>query len=133
MLRFFFELAEQGDPKAEHHSRSAPHTFFEGMDTHTWEDTRLKLAQALSTEEFANPASYYQALVGAKKIVAEGMESIDTHRTIRFSVNRLHELVQEVEQIIRTHVPDITTNELTGEDLKRLGYNEDDLKQLGYE
>lgn len=103
------------------------------MDTQTWEDTRLKLAQALSTEEFATLASYYQALVAAKRIVAEGMESIDTHRTIRFSVNRLYELGQEVEQIIQTHVPDITTNELTGEDLKRLGYNEDDLKQLGYE
>jgi|SRR5215207_6412476 len=124
-LCFFFEQAKQGDPKAEKHSRSAPPVFFESMETETWQDTRVKLAQDLSSQEFASLASYYRVLLSGKEIAAKDMESPDTYRTVRFAVNRLHELGQEVDQVIHAHVPDLVEDELTDEDLSRLDYTED--------
>ncbi len=122
MMAFLFGQAEQGNQKALNDIRNAIPSYFESVEHQTWQDTRLVLAQALSSKEFASLANYYQGLIGAKGLVASGFGSDETYKTVLFLVNRLYELSQEVEQIIHAYVPDIEKPRLTEEDLQRLGY-----------
>jgi hypothetical protein len=130
LVLFVFELAHKGNAKAIGHAKTVAPVFFAGMRTEAWRDTRVQLAHSLSSKEFATLASYYQALMGGKQFVDNGVESDEARDTVRLLVKRLHGLGREVDQIIRTYAPDVVDDELTDEDLVRLGYSDEDLKRL---
>ena len=80
------------------------------MQTEAWEATRLKLAQLLSSKEFATKTSYYTNLLRLKVGQEPGHFLIDTDHGL---FKLLHKKGEKVVEIITDHVPDITTDPIT--------------------
>ncbi len=89
--------------------------------TDTWEAARVKLAEHLSGNEFGPLAHYYKNLAILEEITNRPDVSDDpTLNAVRMLVNRLDEQGIEVQRIIRRYVSDISVDELSEEDVKRL-------------
>lgn len=92
--------------------------------TEAWEDTRVKLAQHLPSWEFATLSGYYGNIVRLPEAAEKDLNPSE-HRWINVEgvgpelVSLLYDRGQRVEEIIRTHVPDVTIEEITVGDLMR--------------
>jgi hypothetical protein len=125
LLRILFsEIYQANMPKeyrmkAERRTRGREHMYKE-----TWEATRAQLAQHLPSDRFGVIAGYYANLMMLEKDVRQRQETretdvIDVDATPEL-VEELHEWEQQVEQVVKEYVPDVTTDKITiGDLLKR--------------
>ncbi len=90
----------------------------EDIYTDTWEATRLELAHHLSSEEFAVLAGYYFNLVMLKKKPTAQLGDIEISFVAEVAPE-LHRRGRKVTEIILSHVPDATTDEITGADMRK--------------
>lgn len=92
--------------------------------TEAWEDTRVKLAQHLPSWEFATLSGYYSNIVRLPEAAEKDLNPSE-HQRVRVEavgpelVSLLHDKGLRAEDIIRKHVPDVTIEEITVEDLLR--------------
>lgn len=103
LVHVLFALAEEGNVKAVEDSRTASRSSVQGMENQAWDGTRVKLAHLLSSQEFATLVGYYQVLSAAKSLTSGDLKDNE----LRFVVNRVSELAQEVLQVAHSHVPDV--------------------------
>src|SRR5215207_8118336 len=111
----FFERVHGGGMKHEDKRKAYErHLDSEDISLEAWEETRLKLAQLLASDEFATLASYYRALASLKEpapIAEWGDESYVLE--VRPELARhLFRRGKKVEAIIRAYVPDVTTDDI---------------------
>jgi len=88
--------------------------------TEAWEATRMKLAQHLTSKEFASLAYYYKNLVTLEEETHREGVSVDVLDAVHLLLNRLDEQGMEVQGIIRKYVPDVPVDKLSEEDVERL-------------
>lgn len=96
------------------------------MDTKAWEDTRVKLAHHLTSNEFAILDSHYRDLAELQTSASKDLakESEETPSGIYIEgvslalMLEIQQREQRVEQIIRRYVPDVTSDDITVGDLK---------------
>lgn len=112
------------DKKHTETARVAAPVVVRAMKTKAWEDTRLTLAQRIPGKEFATITSFYQLLQTAKELLNREQVDDETLRTTRLALKRMDERGQESDQIIRRYVSDAAVEELSEEDLQRLGFYE---------
>jgi hypothetical protein len=92
--------------------------------TEAWEETRVKLAQHLPSWEFGTLSGYYSNVTRLPQAAEKDLNPDKEQRVIVEKVppelvSLLYVRGQRAEDIIRKHVPDVATEEITVEDLMR--------------
>jgi hypothetical protein len=110
----FFDDVQRGGMKEEDKEKAYKrHLEDEDVYLEAWKDTRIKLAQLLSSGEFAILASYYEQLdslkdpppkVGDTTLILELRPDVGRH---------LFRKGRKVEGVIRLYVADVTTDMVT--------------------
>ena len=77
------------------------------LQTAAWEATRLKLAQHLSSEEFAVLADFYRRLSRLKTILAGAPLDDQEHYLALSALSILHQRGPAVERLVKKYVPDV--------------------------
>jgi len=124
MLLHNVDTLYQANMPKEHRMKAGRRTLErEHMYRETWEATRVQLAQHLASYKFSVIAGYYANLMMLERDVRQRQEPresdvIDVDATPEL-VEELHERGQQVEQIVKEYVPDVTTDEITIGDLMK--------------
>jgi hypothetical protein len=112
-LGFFIDVHRGGMQEEDKQKAYKRHLEDEDVYLEAWRDTRLQLAQLLSSGEFAILASYYEQLDSLKDPPPKVGDTTPVLE-LRPDVGRhLFRRGQKVEGIIRLYVPDVATDMVT--------------------